>query len=163
MPKVLATLAMLAVAIVPSTALADPVTLKLAFFTSDQSATYLNLVKPFVDQVNSTGKGTVEIVLYSEGTLGRDVASQAQLVLDGVADMAFVVPGLTPDKFPDTPVVELPGLFDDAREATLTYNQLLALNALRGYEDFVVLGAYVTEPETIHGRLPLDSIDDLKG
>lgn len=163
MTKVLAWLATLAFALLPAAAGAAPIALKLAFFSSDQSATYVHVVKPFVDAINSAGKGVVEIVVYAEGALGRDVASQPQLVLDGVADIAFAVPGLTPDEFPDTPVVELPGLFNDSREATLVYTRLIALNALRGYDDFVVLGAYVTDAETIHGRLPLNSIDDLKG
>jgi TRAP-type C4-dicarboxylate transport system substrate-binding protein len=77
--------------------------------------------------------------------------------------MAFVVPGYTPDQFPDNTVIELPGLFRDLRDGTLVYTQLIALNALRGYNDFFVIGAYVTEPETIHGKVAINSIDDLKG
>jgi TRAP-type C4-dicarboxylate transport system substrate-binding protein len=95
--------------------------------------------------------------------LGREVAQQPDVVLDGKADIAFVVPGYTPARFPDNTVVELPGLFNDTREATLVYTRLIALHALRGYEDFFVLGAYVSEPETIHSRLPIASIGDLKG
>jgi TRAP-type C4-dicarboxylate transport system substrate-binding protein len=45
----------------------------------------------------------------------------------------------------------------------LVYTRLIAQNALRGYEDLVVIGAYVTEPATIHSRMPINSIDDLKG
>ena len=80
------------------------------------------------------------------------------MVLDGKADIAFVVPGYTPARFPDTSVVELPGLFNGTREATLVYTRLIALNALEGYEDFVVLGAYVTEPE-IDSRPTADCIN----
>ncbi|HEX3440674.1 MAG TPA: hypothetical protein VHT93_10040 [Pseudolabrys sp.] len=49
------------------------------------------------------------------------------------------------------------------REGSFIYTQLIALNALRGYDDFHVIGAYITAPETIHGRTPINSIDDLKG
>jgi TRAP-type C4-dicarboxylate transport system substrate-binding protein len=147
----------------PCLATDEPVELKLAFFSSDQSITYLAAIKPFVDAVNAEGRDQIKIVLYSGGILGREAAQQPDVVLDGKADIAFVVPGYTPARFPDNSVVELPGLFHDTREATLVYTRLIARNALRGYDDFFVLGAYVTEPETIHSRLPITSISDLKG
>jgi TRAP-type C4-dicarboxylate transport system substrate-binding protein len=161
--NVLVRFALFAFVILPCVAAAEPIELKLALFSSDRSMTYLAAVKPFVDAVNSEGKGLVQIVLYAGGVLGKEIAQQPQTILDGKADIAFVVPGYTPDRFPDNSVVELPGLFSDAREATLVYTRLIALNALKGYEDFVALGAYVTEPETIHSRLPIASIEDLKG
>jgi TRAP-type C4-dicarboxylate transport system substrate-binding protein len=34
---------------------------------------------------------------------------------------------------------------------------------LKGYDDFVVIGAFATEPESIHTRAPVASLDDLKG
>jgi TRAP-type C4-dicarboxylate transport system substrate-binding protein len=161
--KVFARCALLTLALYTDIANADPITLKLAFFSSDRSATYLAAVKPFVDAVNAEGKGLVEIVLYSGGVLGRDIARQPQVVLDGEADIAFVVPGYSPERFSDNSLVELPGLFSNTREGTLVYTRLIAENALRGYDDFVVIGAYVTEPSTIHSRTPINSIADLKG
>jgi len=38
--------ALFAVVLLPSLAAGEPITLKLSFFTSDQSATYLSAVKP---------------------------------------------------------------------------------------------------------------------
>lgn len=161
--KVLTRYALFALALSPAVAYADPVTLKLAFFSSDRSTTYLATVKPFVDALNAEGKGLVEIVLYLGGVLGRDIARQPQVVLDGEADIAFVVPGYSPERFSDNSVLELPGLFRNTREGTEVYTRLIAENALKGYEDFVVIGAYITEPATIYSRTPINSIEDLKG
>jgi TRAP-type C4-dicarboxylate transport system substrate-binding protein len=147
----------------PCVAAAEPIELKLAFFSSDQSMTYQAAIEPFINAVNSEGHDQIKIVLYSGGVLGRDISQQPDVMLDGKADMALVVPGYTPGIFPDNAVVELPGLFNGTREATLVYTRLVALNALTGYEDFVVIGAYATEPETLHSRLPIASIGDLKG
>jgi TRAP-type C4-dicarboxylate transport system substrate-binding protein len=149
--------------LLPHIAAAEPITLKLSFFSSNRSMSYLAAVKPFVDAVNAEAKGLVEINVSFSGALGKDIAQQPQLVLDGAFDLAFVVPGYTPDQFPDNTVIELPGLFRDMRDGTLVYTQLIALSALRGYDDFVVIGAYVTDPETIHGKVTINSIDDLKG
>jgi TRAP-type C4-dicarboxylate transport system substrate-binding protein len=163
MYRVLIRCTLLVFALLPAVANADPITLKLAFFSSDRSTTYLATVKPFVDAVNAEGKGVIEIVLYSGGVLGRDIARQPEVVLDGKADIAFVVPGYSPERFSDNSVVELPGLFRNTREGTEVYTRLIAENALEGYEDFVVIGAYVTEPATVHSRTPINSIGDLKG
>jgi TRAP-type C4-dicarboxylate transport system substrate-binding protein len=162
MCKALIRCALLIFPLLPAVANAAPITLKLAFFSSGRSTTYLASVKPFVDAVKAEGKGLVEIVLYSGGVLGREIARQPQVVLDGEADIAFVVPGYLPERFSDNSLVELPGLFRNTREGTEIYTRLIAQNALKGYEDFVVIGAYITEP-SIHSRTPINSIDDLKG
>jgi TRAP-type C4-dicarboxylate transport system substrate-binding protein len=110
MRKVLVRCGLVALALLPTVANADPAVLKLAFFSSDRSTTYLAAVKPFVDAVNADGKGLVEIVLHSGGVLGREIAQQPQVVLNGSADIAFVVPGYSPERFPDNAAVEFVGL-----------------------------------------------------
>lgn len=161
--RMLARCALFAFALWPCMAVAEPIKLKLAYFSSDQSTTYLAAVKPFVDAVNAEAAGLVQIDVGFSGSLGKDPAKQLQLVLDGTADLAFVLPGYSPAHFPDNAVIELPGLFSGIREATLVYTSLIATDALRGYEELYVIGAFATEPETIHTRLPAPSLQDLRG
>jgi TRAP-type C4-dicarboxylate transport system substrate-binding protein len=142
---------------------ADPAKLKFAYFSSDRTTTYLAAIKPFVDAVNSDAAGLIEIEVVAGGALGKNPTEQLQLVLDGKADIAFIVPGYTAERFVDNRVVELPGLFDGIREATLVYTRLIAANALRGYDDLFVAGAFATEPESIHARVPIASLADLQG
>jgi len=149
--------------LLPSLSLAAPVELKLAFFTSEQSDTFRFGVKPFVDAVNAEGQGLVSIKVYPDGKLGKNVAEQAQMVLTGVADIAWVVPGQTPYRFPDNEVLEMPGLFRDVREGSLVYTRLVASGALRGYDSFFVIGAFASAPSIIHSRKPIRSIADFRG
>ncbi len=144
-------------------ATAEPIQLKFAFFPSEKTKIYDSAVKPFVDAVNSEGKGIVAIEVYPDGKLGKAVAEQPGLVLDGVADIAWVVPGQTPYRFPDNELFELPGHFRDAREGTLAYTRLIAANALRGYKDFFVIGAFMAAPTLIHSRKPIESLASIKG
>jgi TRAP-type C4-dicarboxylate transport system substrate-binding protein len=162
MTRTLARCAIIFATLFATAAAADPIRLKLAFFSSDRSAPFKTGIKPFLDAVNSDAKGLIEIELHPSGALASDIAREPQLVLDGGADLAFIVPGYTPELFPDNSVIELPGLFRDLREATHVYSRLVTEKALRGYRDFVVIGAYATAPETIHGRLPIATLDDLK-
>jgi TRAP-type transport system periplasmic protein len=163
MNKVLVRCVLVSFALWPRLSIAEPITLKLAFFSSDRSLTYRGAIQPFIEAVNSEGKGFIKIDLYSGGILGKEIAQQPQVVLDGTADIAFVVPGYTPDRFPDNSVLELPGLLPNIRVGTLVYTDLIAANSLDGYERFFVIGAFVTEPESIHSRAPIESIADLKG
>jgi TRAP-type C4-dicarboxylate transport system substrate-binding protein len=159
--KALARCALSSFVLLSSAAIAEPITLKLAFFSSDREGNYLEAVKPFVDAINASG--VIHIDVYLSGTLGKSYPGQAQLVLDGGADFAFVNPGLTPEQFPDNTAIALPGLFRDAREATLVYTRMVASGALKGYEEFFVVAALGTGPLSIHTRLPVASLKDLKG
>ena len=152
-----------ALSLVPTMAAADPVTLKLSYITSDRASPYQCYVKPFVDVVNSDGAGIVQIKVYFSGAISPDMTKQARLVLDGAADLAFVVPGTTSEKFPEISVLELPGLFRNAREASLVFARLTAAGVLEGYRNFFVVGAFLPSGETIHSRKPIASLSDLKG
>ena len=142
---------------------AAPIELKLSFFASGKIDAFRYGVKPFVDAVNAEGKGLVAIKVYPNGALGKAVAEQPGLVLEGVADIAWIVPGQTPYRFPDNQALELPGVFQDVREGTLVYTNLIAANALRGYEEFLVVGAYTSDRQVIHSRKLTSSLAAVKG
>jgi TRAP-type C4-dicarboxylate transport system substrate-binding protein len=149
--------------LLPIAALSEPIKLKLAFFSSDQARAYSGAIKPFVDAVNGDERGGLIIETYPGGVLGKDPAQQAQLVRDGVADIAFVVLGTVADQFRDDAAIELPGLFRDMREATWVNTRLVASGIMEGHEDFFVIGSFPSEPQSIHTRVPITSLADLKG
>jgi TRAP-type C4-dicarboxylate transport system substrate-binding protein len=155
--------ALLGLALLPSLASAQPIKLKLSLVTSDRALVYQGSDKPFVDAVNAEAKGLLEIEVYFSGALGKQSAQQPQLVADGIADIAFIVTGQTPERFYDNAVIELPGLFKNSDEAGLVFTRLIAAGALKGYEDFFVISAFLSPAESIHSRTPIASIADLKG
>jgi len=59
--------------------------------------------------------------------------------------------------------MEMPGMFRDAGEASLVFTRLSEAGALQGYSDFFVIGACVSGPESIHSRIPIAVVEDLKG
>ena len=152
-----------ALAFVPFAGNAEPIKLKLSFFSSDRSMSYQAAVKPFFDAVNAEAKGLIEIEPYFSGALGKELPLQPNLVVDGTADIAYVIAGLTRNRFPDNSIVEMPGLYRNMHEATLVFTRLTTAGALKGYEDFFVIGAYVTELESVHSRTPIASLEDLRG
>ena len=142
---------------------ADPVKLKFAFFTGETERTWTTTIKPFIDAINQEGKGIVEIDAYPNGALGRNMAQQAQMVLDGVADIAFVLPALTPGRFTENQVMELPGIVTDVKDATLIYSGMLRGEKIKGFEDFYVIAALGGDSFPLHTRQAIGGLADLKG
>lgn len=161
--SILLRLAFFLFALFPGLVSAEPITLKLSFFTSDRTEAYQAAVEPFVDAVNAEANGLLHIRVYFSGALGSDQTKTAQTVLDGKADIALVITVLAPHLFYDNKIMEMPGLFHSTREATLVFTRLIAANALKGYSDFFVIGAFATAPTTIHTRSPVVSLKDLIG
>jgi TRAP-type C4-dicarboxylate transport system substrate-binding protein len=149
--------------LLPATAAAEPTKLKLSFYTSDRSNIYQNSIKPFVEAVNDEGRGLIEIEVHFGGTINKVQANEPKLVADGTADIALVTIGRNPNMFPDSTAMTLPGIFRDQRQASLVFTRLIGLGALKGYEDFFVVGAFVSDAESIHSRKPIASIKDLAG
>jgi TRAP-type C4-dicarboxylate transport system substrate-binding protein len=137
--------------------------LKWAVFTPDSEVTFRTVMKPFAETVQRESDNAVIFDLFPNGALGRNPGQQPQMVVDGVADVAWVVPSYSPGRFPDTEVLELPGLFKDLRESSLVATRLNQRKALNDYGDFYVIGMWGTAPYSIHTNFPVNSIADLKG
>jgi len=152
-----------ALLLLPDWAAADPIKLKLSFFTSDRSSIYQCQVKPFVDAVNAEGKGLVEISVYFSGAISPVLNQQDRLVATDGADLAQFTPSYSPQRFADTAAMALPGLFRDEYDASRVFTRLIKTGGLDGYGDFVVLNAVVSAGESIHSRKPIAGLDDLKG
>ena len=144
-------------------AFAQAIKLKFAIFTPDKEQTFITVFKPFADAVNKEGKGLVEIELYPNGALGRIPPQQAQMILDGVSDIGWVVASYTPGRFQDNEVLELPGMFRDLKEATTVFTRLVNSGQIKGFEDYVPLGTFGAGPYSFHARFPINTIADLKG
>ena len=147
----------------PSLAQPAPIKLKFSIFSPDKEVTYLTVFKPFAEAVNKDSNGAVEIELFPNGALGRSPLQQAQMVLDGVADMAWIIASYTPGRFQDNEVFELPGLFRDLKEATLVFTRLVNGGKIKGYEEFFPIALFGTAPYSLHARTPINSIADIKG
>lgn len=156
------TLTLAALAAAPL-AQAQTIKLKFATFSPDTERLFNTVKKPFVAAVNKAAGGTIEIELFPNGALGRAPQQQAQMVLDGVTDIGFIVPPFTPGRFPDSEVLELPGLFRDLAEGTRVYTRLVETGVLRDYGDYVPIAMWSTPPFSLHSNQPLRAVADLKG
>jgi TRAP-type C4-dicarboxylate transport system substrate-binding protein len=136
--------------------------LKWAVFVPDNELTFRTVMKPFAEAVQKDTGGAVVFDLFPNGALGRNPAQQAQMILDGVADLAWIIPSYSPGRFADSEVLELPGTFKDMREASLVASRLYNKKVITDYADYYVVGLWCAPPYSIHTNFPVNSIAECR-
>ncbi|HWE15964.1 MAG TPA: TRAP transporter substrate-binding protein [Hyphomicrobiaceae bacterium] len=142
---------------------AQEVTLKLSAFIPPQAPTFAQVIKPWAEAVNAEGKGVIKIDTFPGGVLGGNPGLQPKMVVDGIADIALVIPAYSPGRFPDNDVMELPSMAQNSTESSIAIYRLYQRQLLRGYEDFYVVMLGTTNPYAIHTRRPVKTFADVKG
>jgi TRAP-type C4-dicarboxylate transport system substrate-binding protein len=145
-------------------AVAEPITLKLAQFEPSNEAFAMKKIwLPWVEKMNTLGKGMFKIDVYVGGALNRVPPKQLKILKDGVADIAFILPYYTPGTFPDDTVLEIPFLADKSIDASMAAHNLLMKGKLRGYDDIVPLMLAAGQQYALHTTFPVKTPADLKG
>lgn len=136
--------------------------LSLADFQPPQHFVVDRVYTSFADAVANATDGRVTVRVYMGGELGPGPLEQYNRVVDGVADIAFGLPGYTASNFPLTLMAELPGVI-----APETGTQAIVdnIDTLSGeYRRAVLLGLWNNAPNLLlMADDPITSIDDLKG
>jgi TRAP-type C4-dicarboxylate transport system substrate-binding protein len=158
-----AALAIAALAVAASTS-ADvrAVELKLAHFVAPTHP-YHPVFQWLAGEVSKETNGALTIRIFPGGELGANPAEQFNRAVDGIADIAFVIPGYTAAQFPRTLVIEYPGVRNDAVAGTdALWN---ARDALRDeYRRVKLLSLWTINPAVLFTRdKPIRKLEDLKG
>ncbi|MEN2977651.1 TRAP transporter substrate-binding protein (plasmid) [Tistrella bauzanensis] len=153
-----------AVAMQPVAAVArETAELRFGYWLSGKGHEWVNVFAPWAERVEAASGGTLKIVPFTGGTLGRDPAAQLKMVEDGVADITYPVPAYTPDRFPDNTVAEIPGLYASSRAASSTMWGLYEAGLLTGFDGLKVLGLFASPPFSISATRPVASLADVQG
>src|SRR4051794_37224433 len=114
--------ALLAVATSPATA-QEKITLRLAESLPAGHVIHELVAKPFMELVTKATNGQVVFQHYPAEQLGK-AKDMAQLTVAGVADISYIVPSYSSEKYPLTAVAELPGLFETDCQGSLAFYKL---------------------------------------
>ena len=144
---------------------ADPVTLRFSSFEPPQAFITSKILTPWAQRVTAESQGMLKIEMYPGGTLGRDPAAQLKLVLDGVADIAWIVPGYTPGRFDAATIVELPFIVPNAYAGSLALTRMFEKGLLKGggFNDVKFLCVCANNPIFVNTTFPATKLEDLKG
>ena len=114
--------------------------------------------------VEDATKGEVTVKIYYGGTLGRSPAQQLKLVEDGVADLAFIVPGYNPCVFPGVTVGELPFVVTSAKAGSQAMWSVFEQGLLDGdFDKYKIIGLFTTSPQFVASKPAIHQPADMKG
>jgi len=139
-----------------------PIELRLAHWASSLSRVQDD-VKLGADWIEKRFPGRVKITIYPAQTL-LPAASLYEGTAKGIADIAYVVPGWTPGRFPKTEVIDLPPGIPLASDASRVYWDFYKKFLTDEWNEVKVLGFNVQQPQGIHTKkTSVRTFKDIKG
>jgi TRAP-type C4-dicarboxylate transport system substrate-binding protein len=138
--------------------------LKLHHALSSVSGGHDKFIAPWARKVEAESGGRIRIDIFPSMQLGGAPAQLFDQVRDGVVDIAWAIPSLTPDRFPRIETFELP--FVPARRALVSSKALedfAAANLKDEFRDVHPISFSCTDRGVIHANRPIRTLDDVKG
>jgi TRAP-type C4-dicarboxylate transport system substrate-binding protein len=147
-----------------ASAQAPQVVLKLHHFLAPTSNAQVRFLAPWARKVEKESGGRIRIDLYPNMQLGGTAAQLYDQVRDGVIDIAWTLPGLTPGRFPKIEVFELPFVANRSAVANAQAVQALYEAQLRDeFKDVHPVCVWAHDQGVLHTTKPVGQLPDLKG
>lgn len=150
--RLMVAVAALGVGFGATSASAAEVTLRFAHFFPAAAPFHKELYVPWAESIEKASNGRIKVEIYPSQTLAKVQASY-EAVRNQVADVTGTIQAYSPNRFPLTQIVELPGVTNTAVNAACTvqkmYDQGLIANE---YEDTHVLFMFAHGSGEIHTK-----------
>ena len=147
----------------PAASAAEPTLLKFGNPGTSNSSIYLDLIKPWADQVTAASKGTLKVEVFTGPKL-VSMRNSYDRVHNGVADIAFNIMGPVSSQFPKDMVATLPFEVENAHEGGLALQHLYDKGLIADeWQDVKPIAFGVFANQAYHTVPPVKSLDDLKG
>ena len=158
-----ATAVAVAAAAASGAASAQPMQIKYAYPGAPQALMYSQAMVPWAEEVTKASDGTIEVKIFP----GQSIATPQNVLdrlLNGVAEMCYVLVGLYPQQFPRSTVAMLPYEARNPMEATLANWRLYEKGLFDAeMEKFKPLALPVFTNMTLHTKKPVRTMSDMRG
>ncbi|PYG29107.1 TRAP transporter substrate-binding protein [Pelagimonas varians] len=136
-----------------SSALAQEVTLRFQHFVSPNSANPKYFIEPWAEKVEADSNGRIKVEIYPFMQLGGAAPEQFDLILDGVVDGGWVIPGYQAGRFPEAEAMELPFMVTkSAEEASRAAWAFTQKHLMDDFADVHVIAAHMHGPGIVHKK-----------
>jgi len=136
--------------------------LSLAYFMGPKHPMNKAVFTPFAEKLAEVSGGQLTVRQFPGGALNSVPPKQYSILLDGVADIVFALPGYTGEVFPITNVVNLPGLCDDSISCTEALQN--ARELIETEYNAKVLALWANSPPILLTKdKPVRTLEDLQG
>ncbi|MFW2587874.1 TRAP transporter substrate-binding protein [Sagittula sp. SSi028] len=157
--------AALAATLSASSAYAQEVTLRFQHFVSPNSANPRYFIEPWAEKIETESDGRIKVEIYPFMQLGGSAPEQYDLIVDGIIDGGWVIPGYTAGRFPETEAMELPFMGPKSGEqASIAAWNFTQKYLMDDFEDVHLIAAHMHGPGLVHlkGEGP-KTVEDLQG
>jgi len=140
------------------------VVFKLHHFVSSVSSGHEKFLVPWARKVEADSGGRLRIDIFPSMQLGGAPADLFDQARDGVADIVWAVPSLTPGRFPKIETFELP--FVAASRALVgskAIEDFAAINLRDEFSDIHPVCFSCSDRSLVHANIPVRTIEDIKG
>ncbi len=136
--------------------------LSLAYFMGPKHPMNAAVFTPFAEKLAEVSGGELTVQQYPGGALNSVPPKQYAILLDGVADIVFTLPGYTGDVFPMTNVITMPGVCGSPKECTDA--MLRARDTLEKEYNAKLLAIWTNAPPVLITKdKPVRKLEDLEG
>lgn len=136
--------------------------LSLAYFMGPKHPMNKGIFTPFGEKLNELSGGSLSVKQFAGGALNKVPPKQYSILLNGVSDIAFTLPGYTADVFPKTAVLSLPGVCNSAVSCTESLQRARA--ELEPEYNAKVLALWANAPAVLVTKnKAVRTLEDLKG
>ncbi|NOZ32476.1 MAG: TRAP transporter substrate-binding protein [Alphaproteobacteria bacterium] len=136
--------------------------LSLSYFMGPAHPMNAAVFTPFAEKLAEVSGGKMSIQQFPAGALNSAPPRQYSILIDGVADVAFALPGYTSQLFPMTNVITVPTVCASA--VACTDALIGAKDTLEGEYNAKVLAIWANDPPVLMTRnKPVRALEDLAG
>ena len=136
--------------------------LSLAYFMGPKHPMNKAVFTPFAERLAEVSGGELTVQQFPGGALNSVPPKQYSILLDGVADIVFTLPGYTGEVFPMTNVINLPGLCTDSISCTAALQR--AKGMLEAEYNAKILALWANSPPILLTKdKPIRTLEDLQG
>ena len=147
----------------PAAAQDKPIELKFSSWVGPAHGHHTGVMVPWAKMLEEKSGGRLKVTIYPGGTLGKP-ADHYDLVVNGIADLAFTTPGYTPGRFPLISATELPLLFKTSKGGSQAVWSLFDKYFKNEFKDVKMLWIWVHPPGHFHlAKKPVRKLEDLAG
>lgn len=136
--------------------------LSLAYFMGPKHPMNAAVFTPFAERLAELSGGELTVKQFPGGALNSVPPKQYSILLDGVADIVFTLPGYTGETFPKTNVINLPGICTDSITCTEALQR--AKSELESEYQAKLLVIWANSPPILLTKdKPVRTLEDLQG
>ena len=136
--------------------------LSLSYFMGPKHPMNRAVFTPFAEKLAEVSGGKLTVKQFPGGALNSAPPKQYSILLDGVADVAFGLPGYTSQLFPVTNVITVPNVAKDAVDGTEALWRAMPL--IEKEYDAKILAMWTNAASVIITKdKPVRTLEDLKG